>query len=90
VDAPYVDPQWAGLRLLPEDDGLALACVAADGLRGVGVPVWFGPDDMGASRFDRTFRRAAIAGLSGTLLVATSGVAVSDFIRRIEAPVQSG
>lgn len=87
MDAPHVDPKGPVFVCYREDDGLALACVAVDGLRSVGVPVWFAPDDMGAGRFDRTFRRAATEGLSGTVLVATSGVAVSDFIQGIEAPV---
>ena len=87
MDDPHTDPTGPVFVCYREDDGLPLARDVADALRSVGVPVWFAPDDMGAGRFDRTFRRAVTAGLSGTVLVATSGVAVSDFIQGVEAPL---
>lgn len=86
VDVPHTDPTGPVFVCYREDDGLPLARDVAGVLRSVGVPVWFAPDDMGAGRFDRTFKDAASRGLSGTVLVATENVAISNFIQRVEAP----
>ncbi len=87
MDVPHTDPTGPVFVCYREDDGLPLAAAVAGVLRSVGVPIWFAPDDMGAGRFDRTFRDAAAGGLSGTVLVATANVAVSSFVQGVEAPV---
>lgn len=84
---PTVDRRGPVLVCYRQDDGATIARKAARALRSVGVPVWFDENDMGVGRFDRTFRRAAEAGLSGTVFVATPNVTRSDFIRSDEAPV---
>lgn len=85
------DPTVAGrgpvLVCYRQDDGAAIAREAVRALRSVGVPVWVDENDMGVGRFDRTFRRAAEAGLAGAVFVATPNVTLSDFIRSDEAPV---
>lgn len=72
---PRVDRRGPVLVCYRQDDGATIAREAARALRSVGVPVWFDENDMGVGRFDRTFRRAAEAGLSGAVFVATPNVA---------------
>lgn len=84
---PHVAPRGPVLMCYRQDDGWDLAHQITDALRSVGVPVWLDQTDMRVGRFARTFRRAAEAGLSGTVFIATPNVTDSNFIQEDEAPV---
>lgn len=67
-------------------DGARLAVDAARRLRAAGVPVWLDRSDLPPGDIDNRLHEALAGGLSGGVLVATSGVKTSRAVLDVEAP----